>query len=533
MGRVFGLDKSGAPNYTSLILNQPDYYDSAAALKNDVLGERIVAASSDFEPAFAVASAFLTPQRDYSSIGAQTSSIKYSVSPDGRIKLASGNIYTPATNGSSEQQPGTLIFDTAAIADFWPVTNWSVVKSGLVGGYLRIVATVSFDVESGCGVEQIAFAPASDPSGAALVRLRSTNGTESSGQDSSLSGFHYYNASHGGGVSPLDGGASTFYSFLFKEQSQWEDVLKKAATATLPGAEGRRQVDGMFGGISAAISLYVGNASSYGDGGAYWAPNGSLTSEVAPVAEALLSLGLRNLAKGIVGYYFEFFIREDGSLPECDDCAIGGFGDALADYGEMLEIFCRTARAQINYEDDIAWVSSLLPAFARLANYTLRMRQNASATGAPPGDPSHGLVFGSPEHDTCKESDYYYHSNLWLLRGISEAADLLKAVGGDTFAALAAALADEVPLFAADIHASLALVSIDLGEGLLWVPPIASTTLPPFGTMTESILASYSNFRYYPEIVSSGMLDDAAISGILAFRDARGGVLRGSFIRKY
>jgi hypothetical protein len=527
VGRVFELEKSGAPNYTALVRDQPDYYDAAAALKTDLLGERIIAASYDGEPTFSSASAFLTPQRDYASIGAQTATVKYSVAPDGRIKLASGSIYTPATNGSSEQQPGTLIFDTASIVDFWPAKNWSVIKAGLVGGYLRVVATAGFDVESACGFEQISFAPAADLSGAVLVRLKSTNGTDSNGQDRSLYGYRYFNASREG-VSPLIGDAMSFYMLLFKEQRQWAQALNEAAVVNLPGAEGKRQTDSLWGGLNAAISLYVGNASGYGDGSAYWAPNGSLTSEVAPVVEALLSLGLRNIAKGIIAFYFDYFIRDDGSLPECDDCASGGFGDAIADYGEMIEIFCRLARALIDFDGDVPWVSSYLPAFARLSNHTLRLRQNASAIGAPSGEPSHGLVFGSPEHDTCREPDYYYHNNLWLLRGISEAADLLSDVGGDAFAPLAHSLAAEVPLYAADIHSSLSLVTIDLGSGLLWIPPIATTSLPAFETMTESILASYSNFRYYPEIVSSGMLDDATISGLLAFRDARGGVMSGN-----
>lgn len=283
----------------------------------------------------------------------------------------------------------------------------------------------------------------------------------------------------------------------------------------------------MWGGLVAALSLYVGNASNYGDGGAYWAPNGSLTSEVAPVAESLLALGLRNEAAGIVAFYLDSFVRADGSLPECDACADGGFGDALADYGEMLEIFARTARAQLAFANESAWVAKRLPAFARmykqtnalnfstylsptapptdpsphpaqsragLANYALQLRLNASSAGAPPGAPSHGLVYGSPEHDTCREPGYYFHNNAWLLRGIAEAAELLAEVGGADFAPLVAALAAEAPRFAADLNASLALVSVDLGGGLLWVPPIAAM-LPPFGSMTESILASYTNFR--------------------------------------
>ena len=45
--------------------------------------------------------------------------------------------------------------------------------------------------------------------------------------------------------------------------------------------------------------------------------------------------------------------------------------------------------------------------------------------------------------------------------------------------------------------------------------------------MTESILASYSNFRYFAESVSAGVLSEQAVGEILEFRAARGGSLSG------
>ena len=247
------------------------------------------------------------------------------------------------------------------------------------------------------------------------------------------------------------------------------------------------------------------------------------------MAEALLSLGLRDAAAAVVSLYFTTFVRTDGSLPECDACADGGFGDALADYGEMLEVFHRTARAQLDFGGaaGAAWCAAHLPAFARLANFTLSLRLNASSSGAPPGDVTHGLVFGSPEHDTCHEPGYYFHNNVWLLRGLQEAAALLAETGGNALAPLAAALAAEVPRFAADLAASLALSAVPLADGLTWLPPLAAANSTPFARMTESTLASYTSFRYYAELVSAGVLADADVERVLAFREARGGVLLG------
>jgi hypothetical protein len=95
------------------------------------------------------------------------------------------------------------------------------------------------------------------------VRLRSTRGINADGSDASERGYEYFNASASGGVQPLD--ASSFYAHLFAESSFWDAAMAPAARVHLPGAEGARQVDGMWGGLVAALSLYVGNESNYGD----------------------------------------------------------------------------------------------------------------------------------------------------------------------------------------------------------------------------------------------------------------------------
>jgi hypothetical protein len=48
-----------------------------------------------------------------------------------------------------------------------PQRNWTFLKSGLVGGYLRVVSTIGFDPGTGNGFEQLAFAPAIEPAASA------------------------------------------------------------------------------------------------------------------------------------------------------------------------------------------------------------------------------------------------------------------------------------------------------------------------------------------------------------------------------
>ena len=108
-----------------------------------------------------------------------------------------------------------------------------------------------------------------------------------------------------------------------------------------------------------------------------------------------------------------------------------------------------------------------------------------------------------------------------------EAASLLADFGGAAYAALAAALAAEAPRFAADLARSVALSAVTLPDGLVFHPPVAASGATPFKSMTESILSSYTNFRYYAESVSAGVLSEQAVGEIMGFRAARGGSLSG------
>ena len=202
---------------------------------------------------------YLPPQRDYASIGGVRSYVKWSVSPDGRIKAADGAIYVPGLSVNSTG-PGTLVWDPFRYlpAGYVPATNFSVQKSSLLGGVLRVVATAAWEPTTGTGFEQLAFAPDAVINSSALIRLRAVGG---SAGNSSLSS--YYSASRDG-IVPVD--ASSFYVALFVESLSWNATLGQTAAYMLPGQDGKRQADTAIGGMVASMSLFIGDAPNYGDG---------------------------------------------------------------------------------------------------------------------------------------------------------------------------------------------------------------------------------------------------------------------------
>jgi len=202
-----------------------------------------------------------------------------------------------------------------------------------------------------------------------------------------------------------------------------------------------------------------------------------------------------------------------------------------SDYGEIQDIFSRTARALLaaGSADAAAWIAHNAPAAVRVANYSLAARLaaagNASQTGV-----IKGLIWGPPEHDTCHEPGFYTHNNAWFVRGMREMGRFLTAVcptACPDYAGFGATLTAEATAFAADFAASVAAISTTLPDGSVFVPPVHALGYAPFGNMVESTIAEYSNFRYYAELLGSGILSDAQSVGLQAFRETHKGTVSG------
>ena len=254
------------------------------------------------------------------------------------------------------------------------------------------------------------------------------------------------------------------------------------------------------------------------------------------MVQNLLDIGLPDAAAQRLGWWLDAYIKPSGEISTGDweDSCPGGFADGLADYGEMQDIFVRVARAALaGTPNGTAWVAAHMDQAWRLMNYSFGLRLAAVARGDAVGNASRGLVWGSPEHDTCHSPNFYYHNNAWFLRGMLEAGKFLRDVCGalPVCAALApqgAVLLAEAARLAADLAASLALtVTLGPGGAPLFVPPVAQAGFKPFGSMIESTLAEYSNFRYYSELLGADVLAPALSVALQEFRESHQGTVSG------
>jgi hypothetical protein len=89
---------------------------------------------------------------------------------------------------------------------------------------------------------------------------------------------------------------------------------------------------------------------------------------------------------------------DDGGVSGID----GGWnGCPLVNISVSKHRLCCTV--QLGYTaNGTEWVAASLVPFIHLANFTLHMWENATVNATPLGDVAHGLIWGSPEHDTCR-----------------------------------------------------------------------------------------------------------------------------------
>lgn len=248
----------------------------------------------------------------------------------------------------------------------------------------------------------------------------------------------------------------------------------------------------------------------------------------------LNDVGLPRAAAARLGWWFDAYVGADGaiSMGHWEDSCPFQFADGFADYGEIQAIFTNTARALLANGDAgaTAWIAQYAPAAARVANYSLIMRRAAAGNASQTGVIA-GMIWGPPEHDTCHEPGWYTHNNAWFVRGMREMGrflvDVCPTAGCADLAAFGAVLAAEAVSFLADFTASVAAITTLLPNNTAFVPPVHALGYAPFGSMIESVVAEYSNFRYYAELLGAGVLTDAQSAGLQVFRETHRGTVSG------
>ena len=287
-----------------------------------------------------------------------------------------------------------------------------------------------------------------------------------------------------------------FEAALGRVRDRWENLFDEAMRLEIPDPLLKRACRVA---IARALSACIGPHPKYGVRRYAEGRHDSFPPATLSLVLCLLEWGLFDEAKRRLTYYLDRFVNSDGSFDY--------YGPAISEYGQMLSLATRVYRLT----RDGRWLRDVLPELERIAAFLLRW----------PERDENGLLTGPAEADTFETHRMsFFSGNLWSVRGLLDLARILADSNPDQ--------AKEIERFACQLlEKTLQIIRRSVDESVTppFVPPAPG--VKPFERMTQDTFASYTNYRYWPEMLSSGLLPPEICDYILDYRALHGGELLG------
>ena len=257
-------------------------------------------------------------------------------------------------------------------------------------------------------------------------------------------------------------------------------------------------------GLAHIDATFQGDHPKYGVGTYKANEHDGFPPTIIAAIDALSAWGLNQRAARLFHYWLSHFVRDDGT--------INYYGPSISEYGQLLH----TAALLEERAGTAGWWDDGHKPLDRIAEYLLRLRAAA--------EKEDGLISGAPEADTRKDVGKYFHNNGWVVKGLRRWADLCERQK----------LASTTPI------PTIRRVSEALASDTLraiqrawpedpkdwWLPPRPISLQRP-ASLTATTEASYTNYRYWPELLSSGLLPPALANRVVEARLSAGGQFCG------
>lgn len=233
---------------------------------------------------------------------------------------------------------------------------------------------------------------------------------------------------------------------------------------------------------------------------------------IIAAVDALSAWGLNDRAAKLFRYWLANFVNRDGTIRY--------YGPSLSEYGQLLHtgvlLFQRVGPA--------GWWDEGKAPLARMADYLLDLCADTEAKA--------DLLPGIPEADISKadpnnvsdaahsEANRYFHNNAWIARGLTRWSDLLEHSGAasEQIRPMAEKLAQRTLAAIEDTWPADA-------DQWWFSPQVEPCPLPD--SLTATTCASYTNYRYWPELLSSGLLPPRWANRLVDARLSAGGQFCG------
>lgn len=361
----------------------------------------------------------------------------------------------------------------------------------LVDGYLPAVRYLYRKPDSEAACEMTAFARDREYPGAIalLVRLVLRSSTAQQGRPS-------YPRLRG-----LPCTAAQFDENLRECRGHWQRFFRRCTG--MPSSDALL-LRACKASIVRALITFTGRHPHYGIERYAQTCHDGFPPTILALADCLIEWGQVELARDYLLYYFDRFVTKTGRFDY--------YGPSLAEYGQMLSLVKKLADACLRQSRcegraraaKAGWLEELRPKLDAICDW-IWQEQAGSRTG---------LIRGVPEADTREQVDVYFHNNAWCWRGLRDISGLLERRE-----------AARCEGFRRTILTAIETVT-DTDTDPPFIPPVARK-IEPFQSMTQDSFASYTNYRYWPELLSSGILSRRQMEAIIRYRKTRDGEVGG------
>lgn len=252
-----------------------------------------------------------------------------------------------------------------------------------------------------------------------------------------------------------------------------------------------------------ALSAYVGKHPRYGVGQYARTEHDGFPPTTLAMVSTLLDYKHVGYAQELLSYYLERYAHScDGNLDY--------YGVSVSELGGLLIL----GAGMLGYEDGKEWMISNLKYLMPLFYSLVRLHNPVSSRRL------HGLILGCPEADQREESPgAFFHNNAFALRAFIEWEKAMMQTGNRE--AVFEAGRNRIEL--AD-SLGKALKNFRNKNGSI---PSRIDKTEDFKSFTDSRDSAYANYRYYPELLETGLLSMDDAYSIIKAREAMNGEFFG------
>ncbi|MCX6907214.1 MAG: hypothetical protein NTY01_04135 [Verrucomicrobia bacterium] len=245
-------------------------------------------------------------------------------------------------------------------------------------------------------------------------------------------------------------------------------------------------------GFAHIEATFQGDHPKYGVGTYAGKEHDGFPPTIIAAVDALTLWGLTPRAEELFGYWLDHFVRPDGT--------IAYYGPSLGEYGQLLT----SVRRLMQRGGSLDWLAKHRDALDRLARYLQSLIHQGVRVA---------LTSGVPEADERKQTATYFHNNAWIVRGLEDWAVLAKT--SPETSELRKLLLDAIrQVWPSD-------------PDDWWLSPTVEPAERPQGKITATRVGSYTNYRYWPELLSSRVLSRALAGRVVNARLSSGGQFCG------